>query len=220
MEKKEGLFSRDCDFNPYWCQASYAYVPYCTSDFYSGDVGALENTLGLHFRGSKVIEAIIDTLIADYIPDHVNSKDILWSGCSAGGKGTVYNMDKVQLRLPNARALTDSDWWVDFKTFDSKTIPDFVTKAKSAYTIWNSQMNPDCVTAHSQEPWMCIFPYKNEPYYKMPHMTQEFLYDWYQLGANTNYRMNKNASKEYMDYAEEFRKYMQQTFVNIKGGNS
>lgn len=40
----EGVFNRDCNINPYFCNASIMFVPYCSSDSWVGDRDASDDT--------------------------------------------------------------------------------------------------------------------------------------------------------------------------------
>lgn len=102
--KNEGLFNQDCDVNPYWCEANAVFVNYCTSDYYTGDRGSSDQTFGLQFRGSRVIDAVFDDLVKNRELDS-QSEEILWTGASAGGRGAYYNLYKAEKRIPNAKAL-------------------------------------------------------------------------------------------------------------------
>merc|ERR1712118_417542 len=127
-------------------------------------------------------------------------------------------MDRMASTFPNMRALADSDFWLDFHTFDPENIKNLVWKAENGYKLWNSQLNEDCVKAHKEDPHMCIFPWKSEPHFKTPHLTQEFQYDIAQLLENTAWKLR--PTEAYRNYAEDFRKFMQERLKNIKGGNS
>ena len=77
----KSIFSPDEDLNPafhdfahskhsfpshfsYWYVCA-VYVPYCSSDLYAGTRNASAQTNGRVFYGKHIVEAIIDSLIAD-----------------------------------------------------------------------------------------------------------------------------------------------------------
>lgn len=59
----EGIFERDCELNPHFCEANYVVVSYCSSDWWSGDnTYYFENSKEpalIHFRGFNIVEAVI-----------------------------------------------------------------------------------------------------------------------------------------------------------------
>lgn len=215
--QKAGLLNPSCSTNPYWCNANQVFVPYCTSDFYAGDRGASDETWGLHFRGWRVVDAIIDTLIKKHGLDK-DSKEILWSGCSAGGKGALYNMDRVQKRLPHMKALLDSNWWVKYPSM-KEGIRDFETMLKASYSLWNAQMNKQCVKDYKDKPWLCMFPYHNEKYVKTTHLNQVFQYDAIQFNKNTANEFKKPTS-DAKNYGEKLRKAIAKSFDDVNPDNS
>lgn len=214
--QKEGLFNTNCKINPYWCDANMVFVPYCTSDFWTGDKKASSKTYNFHFRGSRVVTGVIDTLIQKHGLD-TQSKEILWSGCSAGGKGALYNMDRVQERLPHMKALLDSNWWVDFPAM-REDIRDFESMTKKAYYRWNAKLIPECIADHKKNPWMCIFPNVNEKYTKTPHLNQVFQYDYIQMNKNTGNGFKKKTT-EALKYGEKLRKAIVKSFKNVNKKN-
>jgi hypothetical protein len=64
-----------------WSDATFVYVPYCTSDSFSADTPASNNTFGWSFRGRRVLTAVINKLLQAGL---AQSPNVLLSGCSAG----------------------------------------------------------------------------------------------------------------------------------------
>ena len=94
---KTGIFDDDSTKNPLH-DANKIFVPYCTSDGWMGHASARNENNHWYFMGQKVIEAVLDTLITDplYNLGHTPKVDILaFSGCSAGGRGAMVNLDYI-----------------------------------------------------------------------------------------------------------------------------
>tara|TARA_R110002050_G_scaffold202040_1_gene337174 strand:- start:1217 stop:1516 length:300 start_codon:yes stop_codon:yes gene_type:complete len=75
----------------YRYNASYVYIMYCSSDQFIGDGVQHINGDVWQFRGTSIINNTIAFLIQQY--DLMETKNILWSGCSAGGQGVVNTLD-------------------------------------------------------------------------------------------------------------------------------
>lgn len=81
--------------NPYWYNANHVFVPYCSSDSWSGTKIKPDTRDGLRFMGSLIVRQVV----ADLIPlglGHSQGADLLMAGSSAGGLGVMLNLDKVR----------------------------------------------------------------------------------------------------------------------------
>lgn len=90
-----GILSPNPYENPYWHNANHVFVPYCSSDSWSGTRVKPETRDGLRFMGSLIVRQVI----ADLIPlglGHSQGADLLMAGSSAGGLGVMLNLDKVR----------------------------------------------------------------------------------------------------------------------------
>eukprot|EP00966_Prymnesium_polylepis_P063037 1463027-Prymnesium_polylepis.1 len=81
----------DCGINPDFCQFNRVYLKYCDGNSFSGNradpVYVAGPTSGkspkpLYFRGRRILDAVLDTLAADY--GLRTATDVLLTGCSAG----------------------------------------------------------------------------------------------------------------------------------------
>eukprot|EP01084_Bolivina_argentea_P247571 414166_1 len=92
---KTGIFDDNSKLNPLY-NANKIFVPYCTSDAYMGFQQPSPNNNNWYFMGQKIVEAVILTLITNpkYNLGSTPNTDILvLSGCSAGGRGAMVNLD-------------------------------------------------------------------------------------------------------------------------------
>ena len=56
-----GIFATDGSSQ--WGNANRVYVKYCSSDLWSGDVGASAATFGYAFRGARIVAAVVNELM-------------------------------------------------------------------------------------------------------------------------------------------------------------
>ncbi len=82
------IFDRDAPGNPYR-DHSFAFIPYCTGDFHSGD---REAEYGIHHVGYRNMGLYLERLV----PTFCGASDVTLVGSSAGGFGTVFNYDRVR----------------------------------------------------------------------------------------------------------------------------
>jgi len=90
------------DLNPYnnpdWFDATFVYMPYCTSDSFSGSRAPSNETFGWSFYGKYVLTGTIDVLLDLGLK---NATYVLISGCSAGGAAVFANADYIADMLPD-----------------------------------------------------------------------------------------------------------------------
>lgn len=139
----DGILSSRPKDNPYLWNANHIYIPYCSSDAYSGLKPASQSSgrydQSYSFMGSKIIERIMISLFDD-LPQELSlyeAKSVLLAGESAGALGVMLNLDKVNdminrkfssyrtncassnskcdplRKAPVVRGLADSGWFVD-----------------------------------------------------------------------------------------------------------
>ncbi|MFN4183038.1 MAG: pectin acetylesterase-family hydrolase, partial [bacterium] len=87
-----GIQSSSPRENPDFYSANHVYVHYCSSDLWSGDREATRESGGWHFRGARIVRAVIDDLINPAItssPNLADATEVLFSGGSAGGVGVM-----------------------------------------------------------------------------------------------------------------------------------
>jgi len=94
-----GIASRDCVINPDFCKFNYVEVEYCDGDSFLGDraepvlVGPPGKEDRLYFRGARIVESMVDKLVAKY--GLQRAKNVLITGCSAGGLAAILNADVI-----------------------------------------------------------------------------------------------------------------------------
>merc|ERR1712012_234855 len=135
------IFSPDPVKNPAFFDYNFAYVPYCSSDCYTGRKNASWVTDNYIFHGHYIVEAIIDDLIKNtWITE---AEEVVLMGSSAGGIGTDANCDRVADTLHSIN-------------------PDILSKCISATTAWPYLETP-MLTLHSSTDTPIRFCYEDNP---------------------------------------------------------
>lgn len=142
----DGILSNEPKDNPYLWNANHIYVPYCSSDSWSGFAPADASgpqPAPFAFMGSKILERVLESL---YDEQPLNSslaeaRFVLLAGDSAGATGVILNLDKVAALIeqrsassnsgqnrtrthsaakppPVLRGLADSGWFLDNEPYD------------------------------------------------------------------------------------------------------
>lgn len=100
--KGEGILSSEPKENPHLWNANHIYIPYCSSDSWTGmqtREGEEDNhqRSSFSFMGSKILERVFHSLYED-LPKELSlyeARYILLAGDSAGATGVIMNLDKV-----------------------------------------------------------------------------------------------------------------------------
>ena len=76
------------------------YVPYCSSDLWSGTASSSEASTGYNFLGRHIVEAVVQDLTDNY--NLLAATTVVLTGCSAGAAGVALNCDEVASKVPDA----------------------------------------------------------------------------------------------------------------------
>lgn len=118
-----GILSSDQNENPYYFDANHVFIPYCSSDNWSGDAAAKSNT-EFNFQGARIIRNVINDLLDRGM---TNGKVLLLTGSSAGAGGVIVNLDSVADYLHSlgssiqVRGVADSGWFLDNQPYEQQT---------------------------------------------------------------------------------------------------
>eukprot|EP00300_Choanocystis_sp_HF-7_P001592 c11278_g1_i2.p1 GENE.c11278_g1_i2~~c11278_g1_i2.p1 ORF type:complete len:423 (+),score=48.02 c11278_g1_i2:79-1347(+) len=175
----EGPLDPDPVTNPAFASFSKAYLPYCSSDLWSGTGGG-----GIWlFRGRTIVEQTLVDLSDKY--ELGQATDVLFTGGSAGGIGVLVNLNRVGDALGSARVqgLADAGWFLNMTTFNP-LIPDPFAIAESGYDFWGASLDPDCMASASRlgvPPWACYSGVYVLPSLRRPTFFQQAMFDGGQL---------------------------------------
>ena len=134
----------DATSNPAFYNYIHVFVPYCSSDTWLGDREASADSGGYYFLGTRIVEAVVETLLRPSSPALV-----VMGGESAGGVGAVGQLNRVKALLPGAPvyALSDSSWFTGLA---------MAADLNNSFTLWNASYDPSCTSAQSSAPQVCI----------------------------------------------------------------
>ena len=94
-----GIFATDGSSR--WGNANRAYLKYCSSDLWSGDADASDDTFGWQFRGSRIVRAALSDLAKTHGLGRTPGARLLFGGCSAGAIGAMNWLDTVPSMVPH-----------------------------------------------------------------------------------------------------------------------
>eukprot|EP00047_Mylnosiga_fluctuans_P008216 m.257700 g.257700 ORF g.257700 m.257700 type:complete len:383 (-) comp21013_c0_seq1:57-1205(-) len=192
-EWKEQITISDGVFNssdPRLHMANMVYVQYCTSDAYIGNTS--ETSFGFQFRGRAVVDAVFSSLIHAHGLGSSPDTTVIYSGCSAGARGALFNTNHVATAFfsqnPNISfygALLDSAFWIDLAPITPSLIS-FAEEAKRVYALMNVETtaDPACIASFPGEGWQCIFGQYAVPHIRTPYLLHAYSYDAYQLSGD------------------------------------
>mmetsp|Transcript_10690 Transcript_10690/g.24937 ORF Transcript_10690/g.24937 Transcript_10690/m.24937 type:complete len:472 (+) Transcript_10690:35-1450(+) len=132
--QKGGIFARGPGAMPALAAAAHAYIAYCSSDSWTGNSTVLWSGRPWHFEGAQILATAVSTLLDQ--PRLRQSALVLFSGCSAGGRGMLYNLDGlcdlVRAKVPSAKCagLGDAAFWVD----------SVLTSEQDVQKVWESAL--------------------------------------------------------------------------------
>ena len=160
----DGIMSASSRDNPDFLRANQVYVSYCSSDVWSGDREASAATENRHFRGARIVRAVVETLMDPALtapPNLAEATDALFSGSSAGGVGVLVHLDWLAGKLPgvDVRGMTDAGWILDIEPYDA-AIDRASVQFQDGFGLWNGMVDASCAAANQGAEGRCyIGPY-------------------------------------------------------------
>lgn len=181
-----GILSTDPQENPSWWNATHVYVPYCSSDAWSGNASRGE----FSFLGTRILDKVFDDLLLRGL---YNAKHLLIAGSSAGGIGVILNLDRIAKRIQasgstvQVRGLADSGWYLigDHRPLSRRCLRRGVNNCPPPLAIvqgirfWDGIVPEDCARRYPSEKWKCYFGeyvYKTDD--KSPKHSPLFVFQW------------------------------------------
>ncbi len=233
-----GLFSPDPSKNPF-AGANKVFVGYCSSDAWTGDIGASAATFGYAFRGQRVLRAVLAALVAqhglgsshlrgDGAPDR-----LLLAGGAAGGRGALLTIDSVLSWLAAAgttagavtvQGLFDAALWVPLQPLSSGGASTTLQyQSQRAIGLFNASalMSAACLAAYpaSTQQWQCFFPSYRLPFVQSSYVLSQPLYDKRQLPYDMGGAMPPyNAAQ--LSYADTFAAAVAKVASGVTAGAS
>ena len=182
-----GIFSSDPAVNPDFHNHTKVYARYCDGASFAGNLDAPVTAPGkgrsIHFRGRRVLDAVLDSLIAAGLG---KAKLFIVNGCSAGGLAVYLHLDYIASRLPGVRVVgvPECGLFMDESHWNGK--PGFTPTSKNVAQMQNVSggVNAGCMTSSAKgEEWKCFMAQYTLPHIQTPHYIVNSFYDAWQWGA-------------------------------------
>ncbi|XP_051967491.1 palmitoleoyl-protein carboxylesterase notum1a-like [Xyrauchen texanus] len=219
-----GILSPQPEENPHWWNANRVFVPYCSSDVWSGST-AKTGQNDYTFMGSLIIQEVIKELLTKKGLD--DAKVLLLAGSSAGGTGVLLNVDRVAELLKDlghgsvqVRGLADSGWFLDNQHYRNTDCIDMVNCAPTdtiqrGIRFWASVVPEHCRRAFEGEEWNCFFGYKVHPTLKRPVFVVQWLFDEAQLTADNIHLTGQTLQEGQWRYIQNLGNELRNTLKNV-----
>jgi len=182
--------------NPDFCNFNRVHMVYCDGNSFSGNADAPVVVKGmdgknkpLYFRGRRIIDAILATLVSDH--GLAKADNVLLTGCSAGGLATYLHTDYVHTQLKTLapkmakfKASAISGFFLNHNTVENK--PVYPTEMKNIFHLANSThgVNAACIAAKAPaDQWECNFAQSAYAYTTSPTFPLNSALDSWQTGC-------------------------------------
>ncbi|XP_046398101.1 palmitoleoyl-protein carboxylesterase NOTUM [Ischnura elegans] len=233
-----GILSQNPEENPYWWDSNHIFVPYCSSDSWSGTRPQPhrwshqgDSAVKYAFMGSYIVQEVIKDLLPLGL---AQANSLLLAGSSAGGTGVIVNLDRVADNLAElgygnikVRGLADSGWFLDNAPYTSvSSSPSSSTFASSwlmtspaqavrkGVELWRGLVPERCRQDYPEEAWRCYFGYRVYPTLRAPLFVFQWLFDEAQMIADN---VGPPVTKEQWNYIHRTGDSLRKTFVNVTG---
>uniref|UniRef100_W5LMR8 Notum, palmitoleoyl-protein carboxylesterase n=1 Tax=Astyanax mexicanus TaxID=7994 RepID=W5LMR8_ASTMX len=218
-----GILSPQPEENPHWWNANMVFIPYCSSDVWSGATPKTDQN-DYAFMGSLIIQEVIKELLTKGLD---NAKVLLLAGSSAGGTGVLLNVDRVAELLKSrghgsiqVRGLADSGWFLDNEQYRCTDCVDTMSCApteaiKRGIRYWGGVVPERCRLAHTGAEWNCFFGYKVYPTLKSPVFVVQWLFDEAQLTVDNVHLMGQPVQEDQWRYIQNLGIDLRNTLKNV-----
>jgi hypothetical protein len=184
----KGILSILPEENPDFSNYNHVYIKYCSSDYWSGDLTRDLGSQTIHFKGKKILGAVVEDLQTKSISVEHNlnsAEQIIFAGSAAGAVGVSLNLDSLATSLPKAEVtgIIDGAWFPELTTFAGSAAGfDYA----NMFSYWNSQVDTSCAANNKASPWECLsvpygYGYLKNPAFVYVDQTDETLLE--QLGV-------------------------------------
>lgn len=158
---------------------------YCSSDLWSGDVGASDATFGYNFRGFRIITATVTALIEKHGMGSAPGSRLLFGGCSAGAIGAMNALDEVAQMVPpgmRVQGLLDAAALVDINPDDNgyswaSQLQPLQTLVADVMGFVNPQLPQSCLDQFPGESWKCMWGSYRLPMLQTPYFANAPQFD-------------------------------------------
>ncbi|XP_012847007.1 PREDICTED: pectin acetylesterase 8-like [Erythranthe guttata] len=145
-----GIANNDPQFNPDFYNWNRVVVRYCDGASFTGDIEAVDPATNLYYRGARVFVAVMEDLLDKGMK---NAKNVILTGCSAGGLASMLHCDRFKDLLPmgtNVKCMADAGFFLNVKDVSgNRRFEDFINdvvethgSAKNLPLSCTSKMKP------------------------------------------------------------------------------
>ncbi|KAM9296446.1 palmitoleoyl-protein carboxylesterase NOTUM [Gastrophryne carolinensis] len=219
-----GILSTQPEENPHWWNANMVFIPYCSSDVWSGVTPKSEKS-DYAFMGSLIIQEVVKELLGKGLD---TAKVLLLAGSSAGGTGVLLNVDLVaehleELGYPGiqVRGLSDSGWFLDNQQYRRTDCSDIITCAPTeaiqrGIRYWNGIVPERCKQQFKDgEEWNCFFGYKIYPTLRSPVFVVQWLFDEAQLTVDNVHLSGQPVQENQWNYIQNLGRELRSTLKDV-----
>ncbi|XP_012888551.1 PREDICTED: palmitoleoyl-protein carboxylesterase NOTUM [Dipodomys ordii] len=219
-----GILSSQPEENPHWWNANMVFIPYCSSDVWSGTSSGSEKN-EYAFMGALIIREVVRELLGKGLSA---AKVLLLAGSSAGGTGVLLNVDRVAEQLEelgypaiHVRGLADSGWFLDNKQYRRTDCLDTITCApteavRRGIRYWNGMVPDRCRRQFKEgEEWNCFFGYKVYPTLRCPVFVVQWLFDEAQLTVDNVHLTGQPVQEGQWLYIQNLGRELRSTLKDV-----
>nr|XP_023507522.1 palmitoleoyl-protein carboxylesterase NOTUM [Equus caballus] len=219
-----GILSSQPEENPHWWNANMVFIPYCSSDVWSGASSKSEKN-EYAFMGALIIREVVQELLGRGLN---GAKVLLLAGSSAGGTGVLLNVDRVAEQLEElgypaiqVRGLADSGWFLDNKQYRRTDCIDTITCApteaiRRGIRYWNGVVPERCRRQFKDgEEWNCFFGYKVYPTLRCPVFVVQWLFDEAQLTVDNVHLTGQPVQEGQWLYIQNLGRELRNTLKDV-----
>ncbi|MEW5987591.1 MAG: pectin acetylesterase-family hydrolase, partial [Chloroflexota bacterium] len=196
-----GILNPDPVLNPDFHNVNTVFIHYCSSDSWGGDREASADTGNWHFRGKRIIEAVVATLQDPAkipSPNLADATHVFFSGTSSGGVGAMSFVDWLTAELPWAtvKGMNDAGWAIQVAPYNP-TFRTWYETFEMGHSFWNGTVDASCAAAYPATPYYCYLgmlavPHVSTPFFvHAAQLDQELLNTF--LGLTPPYDLNEEA---------------------------
>ena len=185
------IWSGSKEENPGLWSSYKIFVPYCTSDVFSGRRGADEETAGFTFHGKYVVEAVVDDLLTEVFNNFEITQFVFmgasagqivlhwdepqaWSHSRPGAFGVANNCDWVASQVrkssagANVRCVMDGLDFFPTSNLVPGCNPFFIRNLAAQF--WKAEVDQSCEEANREDRKKCLVFTTSHQYIETPFM--------------------------------------------------
>jgi len=160
------LANANAELNPALANATMVYVPYCSGDLHSGQTDkSSRKTFDLFFNGHTIVHSVLRELVGTH--GLLDAELLVWTGESAGGIGSVLNLDFAADLLHQAGSAVRvvgaplaGFYFSNDEPYTQKDAKPYIPWTRASFvkytSLWNSFLPTRCAAAHKGEEGLCL----------------------------------------------------------------